>query len=29
MTEEREGVLVVDDEEAVRDLLQRVLKEAG
>ncbi len=29
MTEERERVLVVDDEEAVRNLLQRVLKEAG
>ena len=29
MSEEREKVLVVDDEEAVRNLLQRILEEAG
>jgi len=29
MPEEREKVLVVDDEEAVRDLLQRILNKAG
>ena len=29
MTEEQERVLVVDDEEAVRNLLQRILGEAG
>ncbi len=29
MTEEQRTILVVDDEETVRNLLQRVLKEAG
>ena len=29
MTGEQGRILVVDDEESVRDLLQRVLKEAG
>ena len=29
MSEEREGILVVDDEETVRNLFQRILGEAG